>query len=211
MGHMYYGHAEQTLFLRTQMNLKRCWNHINLLWPVENQKFKKCVVFFGLFVCLWSEREDDLSVKSIFGLAQSLRVQYKRDVKPDHMPLSAPFITTWYLILKGDFSLITRSSSIEFPQEKICCCCLLFPLRQRSEVGLVPCSWAFPHEWCLISHGLETEPFKWRTASPSHHSAFFDSLFHIASYLILKGYFSLIFIMLVFLHYRASNWTWLSH
>ncbi len=81
----------------------------------------------------WNRGYFVLSWKHISGLAQLLWMQtmeHKRDLKPDRMPLTAPFIMPCFLILKGYFSLIILWSTVEFPKEKICCC-LLFVFTGR--------------------------------------------------------------------------------
>lgn len=180
------------------MDFRRCWNRINLSLPMNNKGIKK--------VGLVSENRGYgvLSEKYISGLAQSLwmqTTQYKRGLKPNRTPLTAPFIMPCYLILKGVFfinnfvilSVVPAGenmllSFISLQGHRLGVQCLACRHFHRTDASfLMGLSLVFPHEGQLLQATI------------------------LPSYLILKGYFSLILIMLVFLHFRASDWTLLTH
>lgn len=117
----------------------------------------------------------------------ALNAQLRNTKEIWNQTLTAPFIMPCYLILKGYFSLIILWSPVEFPQEKIR---RLSPFLHMEVRG-----WGFSDLLMGTSTAQLNFSWAWAWIFLCHHSAFF---FLMASYLILKGYFSLIFILLVF-------------
>lgn len=190
-------------FSRAQMNFRRSWNRINLSRPMNNKGMK----MLGLVV--WEQRmRRPLWEIHLWSCSDALNANYetqKRSETKRHATDSAIHHAMLFDLKRLFFSLIIFAIvGAVLPQEKIHCRLSVPPPLLHREVrgqGSVPCSQALPQE--------RDFPHEGRLPKATILPFFFFS--SMAIYLIFKGYFSLIFIMLVFPHCTASNWTRLTH
>lgn len=137
-----------------------------------------------------------LSQKYISTVAQSLwmqTTQHKRDLKPNRTPLTAPFITPCYLILKEYFPLIILWSSVQIPQGNNMLPTFISPAGQSLGGSALLSG---------TSHSVGLGLPSWRTASAHCHSA---KLFDLKRVFLINIYHA------CFSHFGASDWTWLIH
>lgn len=179
------------------MNFRRSWNRINLSRPMNNKGMK----MLGLVV--WEQRMwRPLWEIHLWSCSDALNANYetqKRSETKRHATDSAIHHAMLFDLKRLFFSLIIFAIvGAVLPQEKIRCRLSVPPscFTGRSEVrGSVPCSQALPQE--------RDFPHEGRLPKATILPFFFFS--SMAIYLIFKGYFSLIFIMLVFPHCTASK------
>lgn len=179
------------------MNFSRSWNRINLSRPMNNKGMK----MLGLVV--WEQRmRRPLWEIHLWSCSDALNANYetqKRSETKRHATDSAIHHAMLLDLKRLFFSLIIFAIvGAVLPQEKIRCRLSVPPscFTGRSEVrGSVPCSQALPQE--------RDFPHEGRLPKATILPFFFFS--SMAIYLIFKGYFSLIFIMLVFPHCTASK------
>lgn len=183
------------------MDFGHCWNHINLSRPMNNKGIKKC--WFGV----WEQRVRrplwEIHLWSCpVALNANYAIQKRSETKPhaaDSAIHHAMLFDLKRLFFINNFVILSAVLTREIIR-----CRRLFPSEVRGwgGGGFVPCSQALPQDRCLISHGLEFGLSTWRTASPCRHSA---KLFDLKRVFFINIYHA------CFSHFRASNWTWLTH
>lgn len=179
------------------MNFRRSWNRINLSRPMNNKGMK----MLGLVV--WEQRmRRPLWEIHLWSCSDALNANYetqKRSETKRHATDSAIHHAMLFDLKRLFFSLIILRSSEPFSHRRKYIAVSQSPppcFTGRSKVrGSVPCSQALPQE--------RDFPHEGRLPKATILPFFFFS--SMAIYLIFKGYFSLIFIMLVFPHCTASK------